>query len=111
MPVIVHVFVIAGGGVFGDEPPFGIEHPAMVWAGEGAGIAGAFPADFRTPMRAGIVEGGDLVVAVADEDEVAAANAAGREVALVLQLGAMAEIEPAFAEDELFSISKTSRLL
>jgi hypothetical protein len=53
----------------------------VIAALEGAPIAGAFPADQRAAVRAGIVERIERAVAVARQDQRAAADPAGDEAA------------------------------
>jgi c-di-GMP-binding flagellar brake protein YcgR len=53
----------------------------------------------RTAVRAGVEEGVDLVLGVAGEQDGALGHAARDEVARLVQLGTVAEIEPAAIED------------
>ncbi len=73
----------------------------MIAAGEGAAVARALAADQGAAMRAGVVECVQLVLAVARVEQRPSADSARDEVARLLQLRRMAEIEPALAEHVL----------
>src|SRR5262249_3837206 len=78
-----------------DEAALLVEGPGVVAAGEGAAVARALAADQRAAMRTGVVERVQPVVAVAGEEQRPPADPAREEVAGLLQLRRMAEIEPA----------------
>ena len=76
-----------------------VERPAVIEAAERQRIALLFAHHHRAAVRAGVEEGVHGPAAIAVEDELAAADGAGDEVAVVADLRAMAEIEPAPVED------------
>src|SRR5262249_16283387 len=75
------------------------EHPAVIEALEGFRIAALLATNLRTAMRAGVEHRAQGALGVAREQDAAAADLTGDEVAGLWHFGGMAEIEPAFVED------------
>ncbi len=71
----------------------------MVDAHEAAGVAVALRAHDGAAMPAGVEQAMDLAGLVAHEDHRAARDLAGAEIAGLLQLGIVPDIDPAAAED------------
>ena len=83
--------------------------PAVIDALEAPRVALALGADERAAMAAGVEQAVDLALPVAAEDHRPAGDPAGTEVAGLLQLGGVADIDPAAAEDAASSRSAGCR--
>ena len=75
------------------------EYPAVVEALEGLRVAMLLAANLRAAVRAGVEHCAQGPLGIAREQDAAAADLAGNEIAGLGQLRAVAEIEPAFIED------------
>jgi len=66
---------------------------------ERLGVAVFLAADLGAPMRAGVEQSRNRAVGAAREQQAAAADLTGEEIAGLRQFRLVAEIEPAFVED------------
>ena len=73
--------------------------PAVIDALEAAPVALALGADYRAAVAAGVEQAMERAALVAAEDDRPARHLAGAEIAGLLELGGMADIDPAAGED------------
>src|SRR4029077_19066441 len=78
-----------------------VERPRVVEALEEPRVAGVLPTDRRAAVSTGVEEHAHVAVGAADEDDRAAVDQAPAEVAGLLELRLVADVEPAAVEDPL----------
>ena len=88
--------VVAGNAL---DRAVGVVGPAVIDAVELPGVALALATHQRAAMAADVEQRADLALPVAAEDHRTAGDAAGAEVARVLHLRGVADIDPALVED------------
>src|SRR5882757_9634930 len=107
--ICVDVGIEAPGRIHRNQLAVRVEHPAVIGTSERLGAAALFTADSRATMRARIEECPDLAAATAHEDEVAPAHGARHKITLRGKLGRVADIQPAFREDQLLFLLEDRR--
>jgi hypothetical protein len=92
--VAVKIGRVSGGIRNSDQPSQVVERPCVVKALEGVSVAIIHAADFRAPVRATVVKYPHDAVFAAHEDERPSSDFAPVEIARMLNLGFVADIQP-----------------